>query len=382
MLALTVDEIDREIASRAREADAMSATLVEVEEHPGLAHVRRYPPTGVTAQRWVKAQASLEQLWEDLRRLTTMLDEVKAVRGRRSRLDESDRARCTRLLRERHMEVSRQRIPLAQRLITDPAEAAVCVGFADTVDRMRGAFSAVVAFLDSVDEVESVVVRHVAPIQKLLDGAGVEAPKEIAELLSVSASDPLSLTSHDLRLRVSIIEKVVQRRQAELAELTAVQANWPQSVADAATQLDALRDAVADAAQVRARAERTVITSPLPVHEDVGPVLRAELETVGAKQDARALRALLNRVEAALAEVRADRELAQGLLDRRDELAGRLSIYQAKAARLGLAEDRDLLACDQIAAGLLARRPCDLRAATRAVAAYQQQLVEKQGKRR
>ena len=40
-----------------------------------------------------------------------------------------------------------------------------------------------------------------------------------------------------------------------------------------------------------------------------------------------------------------DEQLAQGLLDRRSELKGRLTAYQAKAARLGLGEDPDLLAC-------------------------------------
>ena len=53
MTALTTDEIDREIASRTKEVAAMSATLIELDNHPGLGHVRRYPPTGVTAQRWV-----------------------------------------------------------------------------------------------------------------------------------------------------------------------------------------------------------------------------------------------------------------------------------------------------------------------------------------
>lgn len=61
------------------------------------------------------------------------------------------------------------------------------------------------------------------------------------------------------------------------------------------------------------------------------------------------------------------------------ELKGRLTAYQAKAARLDLGEDRDLLACSRIASGLLHRQPCDLRAVTRAVADYQELLVEKQG---
>ena len=84
MTELTTDAIDRELASRTKEVTAMSATLIELDNHPGLEHVRRYPPTGVTAQRWVVIEKSLAQLWEDLGRMTTILDSARAVRERGS----------------------------------------------------------------------------------------------------------------------------------------------------------------------------------------------------------------------------------------------------------------------------------------------------------
>ena len=105
---------------------------------------------------------------------------------------------------------------------------------------------------------------------------------------------------------------------------------------------------------------------PLPVRADAEPGLRAELRSLTAPDPA-ALRSLRHRIEAALQAAREERRARQGLLDRRSELKGRLTAYQAKAARLGLGEDRDLLACSRIAAGLLSRQPCDLRAVTRAV---------------
>jgi hypothetical protein len=117
------------------------------------------------------------------------------------------------------------------------------------------------------------------------------------------------------------------------------------------------------------------------VHEDAEPGLRAEFGSI-TTPDPVVLRSLRRRIEAALRVVAEDEELAQGLLDRRVELKGRLTAYQAKAARLDLGEDRDLLACSRIASGLLHRKPCDLRAVTRAVADYQQLLVEKQGSAR
>ena len=44
----------------------LSSKLVELESHPGLEHLRRYSPTGVTAQRWALVEAALGHLWDDL----------------------------------------------------------------------------------------------------------------------------------------------------------------------------------------------------------------------------------------------------------------------------------------------------------------------------
>src|ERR1700754_3220885 len=107
MRALTTDEIDRELDSRANEVAAMSATLLELEDHPGLERVRLYPPTGVTAQRWAVIEKSLAQLWEGLGRMTSILDSARMVRDRRSAPDDDDRAELTKLLRGRALEGAR-----------------------------------------------------------------------------------------------------------------------------------------------------------------------------------------------------------------------------------------------------------------------------------
>jgi hypothetical protein len=297
----------------------LSTKLVELETHPGLEHLRRYSPTGVTAQRWALMEAVLGQLWDDL----TELDQV-----------------------------------------SDSGE------MADSLERMNAAHPEVKAFLDAVDEINTTVAKQIAPPLKQIDAAGAAVPKEVTDLLAVSASDPLSLTTDE-----------IERRIAAIAELAALQTNWPKAVAETHARLDALRDAVRHAAQTRERATQKVLTGPLPVAADAEPKLRAELQSIGTTDPA-ALRELQRRIESALQRVRQDEALAQGLLDRRAELKGRLRAYEAKAARLGLVEDPDLTACRRIASGLLSRRPCDLRAVTRAVADYQQMLAEKRGETR
>jgi hypothetical protein len=379
MTVLTTEEIDRELASRAKEVASMSATLVELDSHAGLAHVRRYPPTGVTAQRWTVIEKSLSQLWDDLGRMTSILESAQTLRARRSKPDDGERAELTRLLRERPLEVSRQLIPLAQRQISGPGEAVECVGLADTAERMHSAYPAVIEFLDAVDLINSLIAQRLAPAQRRLDEAGVVGPKAMAELLAVSATDPLSLTEGDVDKRVTAITDAIERQSRELADLAALQANWPGALATTALELDTLRDITQHAAQVRAHAERAVLAGPIPVHADPEPAMRAELRSI-ATRDPAALLSLRRRIAAALQTAREHEELAQGLLDRRIELKGRLTAYEAKAARLGLGEDPDLLASSRIAAGLLSRRPSDLRAVTRAITDYQQLIFEKRGK--
>ena len=102
---------------------------------------------------------------------------------------------------------------------------------------------------------------------------------------------------------------------------------------------------------------------PGAVVQTLGPDLATEFAV---------LRVRLEGAEARAAELERDR-------DHWRELAGRLSVYQAKAARLGLAEDSDLLASGRIAAGLLSRTPCDLQAVTRAITAFQNLMAQKQG---
>ena len=163
MTEVGTEAIDRELASRTKEVAAMSTTLIELESHPGLEHVRRYPPTGVTAQRWAVVEKSLAQLWDDLGRMTSILDSARTVRARRSNIDDDDRAELNRLLFGHPVEVSRQRIPMAQRTITGPAETVESVGLADIVDRMRADYPAVAEFFDAVDRVNSLVAERLAP---------------------------------------------------------------------------------------------------------------------------------------------------------------------------------------------------------------------------
>jgi hypothetical protein len=255
MTVLTIDQIDRELASRAEEVGSLSARMIDLDSHAGLVHVRRYPPTGVTAQRWTVIENSLSQLWDDLGRMISILESAQMLRARRSRPGDDDRAELTRLLRER-------------------------LGLADTAQRMHSTYPVVIEFLDAIDGIDSLVAKRLAPAQQRLDEAGMAGPKEMADLLAVSATDPLSLTERDIEEQAAAIADRIERHSRDLADLAALQADWSGALAKTASELDTLRTVTQHAAEVRAHAEQVVLAGPIPVHTDAEPALRAELGSI------------------------------------------------------------------------------------------------------
>jgi hypothetical protein len=93
------------------------------------------------------------------------------------------------------------------------------------------------------------------------------------------------------------------------------------------------------------------------------PALAAEL--VAIEKDAAAATAAWERVGRA----------ARALLDRRRELRGLLDAYQAKAGRLGAAENSDVARQYDRVRDLLWSAPCDLVAAGEALREYQQAVL-------
>ncbi|WP_327140293.1 hypothetical protein [Nocardia sp. NBC_01327] len=384
---LSVAEIDRDIASREREIDAIASTLYDLDKHPGLVLLRRFPPTGVTAQRWAPAQDALDLMWEDFGRLRTILDQAHAARTRR-RLDALDREELTVLLRGQPMEVARTTIPLAQRTLIGPREQVVHIGFTELVTRMRAAFAQIVEVLDAVDAVNSRVMTDIAPVRTELGRIGTGIPElrslaaDIDDLSTRATADPLTLTPAEIDRRLAEITRRMRDAEVLRRELAAMAADRDGTITRMRTQVETLRTTYERARSARIAVQRTILTGPLPEPPDNSAVFDAQLSALAtAAGDPTALWELRGRIAAALTTAAESEQLAQGLLDRRAELRGRLEAYSAKAARLGVSEEREVLASNRIAAGLLTRKPCDLAAVTRAITDYRQLIAQKSGRR-
>jgi hypothetical protein len=125
----------------------------------------------------------------------------------------------------------------------------------------------------------------------------------------------------------------------------------------------------------------------LPPLATAAPALLDRLDTLerlalgGQPPSAGELGALRGELATATTATHKLRELATGLVDRRDQLRGQLECYHAMAVELDVSEVRDVIERYRVARTLLWTKPCELDAATEAVEAYQQSVVARRDRR-
>ncbi|APU14392.1 MULTISPECIES: hypothetical protein [Actinoalloteichus] len=208
-------------------------------------------------------------------------------------------------------------------------------------------------------------------------GLPVGPPTENGADLAPDLDAPLAPLLAELRRIGDRVETVARMRDSA-----------PQVLAELHAGVADVTSAEAEADRVRTEVLAKIIDPALPPPVSAGPELRAALERltilqqVGHPVDAAESAAELRvRNAEAAAEAATALRRASELLLRRRELRGRLDAYQARAGRLGLVEEPELLELHRQAYELLWRAPCDLAAATRAVTRYQRGLAGKEGRR-
>ncbi|WP_232664954.1 hypothetical protein [Pseudonocardia sp. TRM90224] len=376
-----LSELERRAAAEGR----IAAALVELERHPGHILLSTATLTGRTAERWAAASAALAGLWRDFATHQRIVADAEAVRARKARPGEPELAELRRLLVEASIE---ERRTVVERRLSGDVVDVETITLPDLAERMESAFKLVDELVETCGALHAQLLAGLTPLAERANAARVLAHElgedltavtaRIAALDSEGTSDPLSLADGVLAARLAELDAELGAASAALAEHAAARAGWDDTIAALTSGIAALgplRSAALDAWQHAA--ER--IVGPVPeVPPDRTAALGrqlAELQAPGPWQ-ARAAAAERLRISVAEAagELRTAHQLATGLLERRAELRGRLEAFRAKATRLGHAERPELLALDSELRELLWSRPCDLAAATRALAAYQRHL--------
>ena len=398
---LTKERAPAVVQAAVAEHDAIQANLLELDGSFGKRLLEGATLSGQTKQRWEATAASLDDLWQIYSAYSAVVDQAaEAVRGR---LGPAELTRITNLLTGPSVQLAAGPAPLAGRDLADSGREDLTVVAA--VTRMRRAFGQITEVVSAAEQVwnemtgklDAVAAElgRVAPLaaslgDEALTGNLAAAESELARLRDTLSSDPLSLwqggpdpsartvdTSSADRLRERVAAAVTR-----VDELVRLRDDARQRIADVTTAAATARAAYEDAAAAWQRAADKIAAEALPAQPlglaDLTARL-ADLDTLLAAGRWPRLASELDQIERELAAATATSRDAEravvAVMGRRDELRGMLGAYQAKAARLGAAEDPGLTERYDRAHGLLWTAPCDLTAAADAVTGYQQAVL-------
>jgi hypothetical protein len=382
------------VAEATAERDSIQANLLDLDGSFGKRMLAGATLTGESKLRWEAAATDLASMWEIFNAYAAVVDQAAELIAGSRRPSDRELAQLTTWLTGASVELTRQK-PLGRRGLTETGKSDLTLAAA--VQEMKRAFASVadvVAAAESVwnetaEGLGEVGTQLAAAKEQLPDlsddevtGALAAAEAELGQLRGLLNSDPLTLwhgggvdTTRLERLRKQ--SSAVAARAADIARL---RADAQRRIAVAAAAVAAVRAAQEDAASVRDRAEAKIAAASLPTPADAAGLEArlAALDKLRAAGRWARLSAELDTIEAEAAAAtqrcREAQRAAEALLGRRDELRGLLGAYQAKAARLGAAENTELSTLYSQAQDLLWTAPCDLDASAAAVTRYQRAI--------
>ena len=390
------EEIDRTLGRLKGERERITQLLLGLERHQGYQMLKGTPLTGATATRWADIDGRMATLWRLFDAHGKVLGEAEELRERHGKPSPAQLAELTRLLTGFSVELESD-VPIEKRSLLDPTGEWLSLD--GVIQRMNPIYEETTGLVASVNEIWSALLTRLGEVEdtaraveSLHASLGVREPEfdrvaqALASVRDAARSDPLSLAA-DGRADTSRIDAI----GAELAALR-VRVEDALRIRDEHDEgtrgIDAAIGRVEAAERETVAARDTVlakIASPgLPELPARSAALRDRLAALaGLRGEGRWLELATRAAEleqaaaGALDQARETTALLTGLLDRRDELRGRLDAYKAKAGRLGLAEDTALTEIHQRARDLLWTSPCDLRAATVALADYQRAIASR-----
>jgi hypothetical protein len=402
-VSLTRENVDDELARLEADAGRVSDALVELTEYNSYKLLESAPLSGATAQRWQRMSTKIAALWDDFTAYQDVLNRAKEIRGRRVKPRPEDLAAITRLVRGDSITLSTKSVALSERTLLGPSTISETATLTQTLNRMNTEYQLAADFIAQTEEAWNRLFAAADPVQGRLKALGETArgigdrsvSTAVAGLIdSYSAlrreifADPLGLVAAGSAFggRLAEVERqigVVAEAAAQQADLRADYDRGTEHLRQLVERIDQVESAQRQVAQT---VRDKILIENLPAFTTQAPALRARLAALDALraqgQWARLTSEaaiLADALDAALAAATKVEQLMSGLLERREELRGRLQAYRVRAARKGAAESQPLEAYYQTARELLWTKPCDLAAATRALGVYQKAVLALDG---
>ena len=395
-MPITREQAAAAVAAATAERDGIQANLLDLDGSFGNRMLAGAALAGESKRRWEAAAGDLATLWEIFTAYAAVVDKAAELLASARRPSGRELAQITTMLNGPSVELARP-VPLARRDLTETGDSDLTLAAA--VREMKRAFASVADVVAAAESVWNETAEGLGEIGTKLAAAKEQAGDlgddevtsalavagdELARLREVLNSDPLALWQGGRvdTARLERLREQVAAAAARAAGLAVLRADTQRRISAAAAAVAAAAAAWEDAEAARDRASVKIAAAdlPPPLAEAAGLDMRlAALDKLKAAGRWARLAAELDAIEteaaAAVQRYQDAERSAAALLGRRDELRGLLGAYQAKAARLGGAEDTELTTRYQRARDLLWTAPCDLAAAAAAVTHYQQAIL-------
>ncbi|TMR00508.1 hypothetical protein ETD83_16700 [Actinomadura soli] len=389
------DEADRALARLRDERERISAALLELEAYQGYQLLEGAALDGETRRVQAEVRAGLASLWALFDVYGRVLGAAEELRARHARPGQTQLKELTWLLAGPSVELPAEEVPLERRtLLSAPSGEKLTLRAA--VERMTPLYEEAARAVAALDAVWSALLSRLAEVEaerraaeellESLGGAEPDLDRLRADLTAVAAvvrSDPMAL-ARDGRAdtgRLDAIRAGLAGVRRGLEEAERLRDGFAGRLRAVAAVLDQLRGTEAEARRVRDEVLAKIVKPALPDLPELSPALADRLAAVARPAPGAGWSDLAERVAGleraandALDRAREAAGVIRGLLDRREELRGRLEGYRVKAARLGHAEDTELIQIYEQARELLWTSPCDLRKATVTLSGYQQAI--------
>ncbi|MEW2266504.1 hypothetical protein ACGF5T_13440 [Streptomyces sp. NPDC047853] len=407
------DEVDRALARLGAEHEAIETSLLALQDHAGRRLLEGASLTGVTAERWTAAEASITHLWNCFDAYTGALRTAREIRSRRRWSSREDLAELTELLRGEAVTMAGGAAAGTPAADGGPGRLSERYSLAALVDRMNQLYAGSLDMVVAADAVWSAL-----PARIDLLAAELRRTRELAHSVGVRpgehpAGDDLERITRTLtRLREQVVsdplaywtpaegssapgggrpDTTVYDRQAraledvrrEIDAVLAVRQDAEQRIVRLRDLLSRADRTLAEARTARGEVLAKIAATEVPVVSGPPTVLQEQLAAAAEyRRHAQwhrlspLLESLEEKAEDELLRARESLTAVTAPLAVRAELRGRLDAYKAKVARLGFAEDPELAEKYEKARRMLWSAPCDLRVAGQAVLRYQHAAAE------
>jgi hypothetical protein len=372
--------------------DRIASLMYTVDTHPLRERLDAGTYTGATDRFRRDLGGEVNALWARFGTLRDILERATTLRG----AGRSAEAELATLLTGPTVGLDADGLPVDPGSTTPTASRATVADFAGQTEsrcgdvlRRLGAVEKSQAALTMEYARATAAVEEVAALAASLGEPGAVQPLRAAaaEIEALDLTDPLGAAPSGAiagatKTRFDRLAMACATARDGMAAVVAARDGYQARRAALATRIDEVEAAERAVGQAQSLAAEKIAAPGLGPVPAAATVLRGRLKQLDdavAGAQWRKVAADLSTVESsagdALKRAGEARAAANGLIARRDELRGRLEAYRAKAVARRLAENQQLAPLFSHAHTVLFTAPCDLRAATRAVHAYQAALA-------